>query len=751
MEQMELRLAEQLKALTDKLSSFDGLKEHLEELDQRVSQRLDQVQTKMDLSLVSLGQVQQDQAQVGKALQNAAPAPPISDVLPPGPAKLGGAGLLGLPQGGTLHQNGPRLETAKGFLTSASPSSSSAQAAHKVPVEMINLEMGPQSAERGERGHVTHRGMPRMDFPKFDGTDARIWIDTCNTYFHLYQIPEGFKVSAASMNLVDNAAHWYQAYKLDNVWHTWEQFQQAVLSEFEVNVYRDRMRDLLQLKQTSTVEEYTKQFNQLVYSIRLYDASVGGMMLVTQFILGLKEELQGPVEAQLPMSVSMASTYAAIHEAVFERQKKSSKTPATRTQPYVPFRRDTRQPANSSEMWKAQQLKEYRRANNLCFKGGDKFAPDHQCVQPAAQLKALEGIDNTELISDAMLTAITELDNVNLGMFNLPHNVIPRLPCFDDVRLRQMILQCTKGGSGHPDYSLTTVRDPSQICYMRSVWDTTPDHKQNTERPPMSRRTPAVSLPASTTQSPTADAPPNSNTAVVPGASEFSNHIRDNYPLLAASPLGILLKQNNAIGFNQANILKKYQLENNIKFLQKMVDILGENCVCCSIRGLNCIAQQPQGSQPPALSNLYRTSPAASESEGDSSTSLHVHHMNQSSHDVVSSTQIHQNKKQKKAADYGFVTPTNSKIPFPQASPDDQIKNWADGVVGGIMLFTDDAELPDDIIVFGQMSPFKPDARDVKHTSYAHDHWFTGRFHPNLPHSVGHHHPSLVLTCIFFP
>jgi uncharacterized OB-fold protein len=32
------------------------------------------------------------------------------------------------------------------------------------------------------------------------------------------------------------------------------------------------------------------------------------------------------------------------------------------------------------DMWKAKQLKEYRRANGLCYKCGEKYAPGHQCI-----------------------------------------------------------------------------------------------------------------------------------------------------------------------------------------------------------------------------------------------------------------------------------------------------------------------------------------------------------------------------------
>jgi hypothetical protein len=80
------------------------------------------------------------------------------------------------------------------------------------------------------------------------------------------------------------------------------------------------------------------------------------MMLVTQYILGLKDELQGPVESQLPTSISLAYTYAFIHEAVLERQKKTGKSTNTKTQPFVPFCKDMKAATNSGEIWKDQQL-----------------------------------------------------------------------------------------------------------------------------------------------------------------------------------------------------------------------------------------------------------------------------------------------------------------------------------------------------------------------------------------------------------
>lgn len=58
------------------------------------------------------------------------------------------------------------------------------------------------------------------------------------------------------------------------------------------------------------MEEYRFFLYQLVYHIRLYDGFVGEMMLVTQFIMGLKDELKGAVEVYLPDIVSKMTIFA---------------------------------------------------------------------------------------------------------------------------------------------------------------------------------------------------------------------------------------------------------------------------------------------------------------------------------------------------------------------------------------------------------------------------------------------------------
>lgn len=80
--------------------------------------------------------------------------------------------------------------------------------------------------------------------------------------------------------------------------------------------------------------------------------------------MGLKEELRSSVEMQLPATVQLAAMYAVVQEGLVQQQK-SFKSTYTK---YAATRNDNKQPFAPGELWKAKQLKEYRRANGLCFR-----------------------------------------------------------------------------------------------------------------------------------------------------------------------------------------------------------------------------------------------------------------------------------------------------------------------------------------------------------------------------------------------
>jgi hypothetical protein len=134
-------------------------------------------------------------------------------------------------------------------------------------------------------------------------------------------------------------------------------------------------------------------------------------MLVTQFIMGLKEEIRISVEAQLPDSVHRATLMAQVFEQLPEAHKGAGK-------PYKQYQNNSGKEKGkftTGEVWKAQQLKAYRRANNLCFTCGEKYVPGHQCATPAvAQLKAMHTSESNEILSDEMLEVVTQMESMSL-------------------------------------------------------------------------------------------------------------------------------------------------------------------------------------------------------------------------------------------------------------------------------------------------------------------------------------------------
>jgi hypothetical protein len=58
----------------------------------------------------------------------------------------------------------------------------------------------------------------------------------------------------------------------------------------------------------------------------------------------------------------------------------------------------------NGDFWKDRQLRDYRRANNLCFRCGEKYDPAHQCnSKKPVELHHLEQEDTPEILSEEVL------------------------------------------------------------------------------------------------------------------------------------------------------------------------------------------------------------------------------------------------------------------------------------------------------------------------------------------------------------
>ena len=138
------------------------------------------------------------------------------------------------------------------------------------------------------------------------------------------------------------------------------------------------MHKLLQLRQTTSVAEYRAAFDEQMYHLLALDPSINTKFFVTQFILGLKDELHAPVRLQAPSSITRASVLVRIKEEelgttrAHPRITPAGRPPPASTPPQPRVAAPNRAPID--DFARERQLRDYRRANNLCFRCGDRYS-----------------------------------------------------------------------------------------------------------------------------------------------------------------------------------------------------------------------------------------------------------------------------------------------------------------------------------------------------------------------------------------
>ena len=163
------------------------------------------------------------------------------------------------------------------------------------------LQNSPTAYERGAE-HYTKP--PKHDFPRFDGDAPRIWLERCLSYFELYRVPQHSWVATAGLYMDGLAAMWLQAYKQTHPALSWPAFRTAVEAEFGPEEFEAQMHQLVQLRQTGSVQEYRQQFETSMYHLLSLDPHLSPQFFISQFLLGLKDELRLGVRLQSPSSIT---------------------------------------------------------------------------------------------------------------------------------------------------------------------------------------------------------------------------------------------------------------------------------------------------------------------------------------------------------------------------------------------------------------------------------------------------------------
>ncbi|GAU27517.1 hypothetical protein TSUD_147110 [Trifolium subterraneum] len=109
-------------------------------------------------------------------------------------------------------------------------------------------------------------GISKVDFPKCDGKKMKEWLYKCDQFFALDATHEDAKVRLASIHLEGPSLQWHVNYMKAkyNVYPTWTDYVVDVTQRFG-EVFEDPLAELIQVKQTGSVQEYIDAF-ELAYT-----------------------------------------------------------------------------------------------------------------------------------------------------------------------------------------------------------------------------------------------------------------------------------------------------------------------------------------------------------------------------------------------------------------------------------------------------------------------------------------------------
>ncbi|CAN6360906.1 unnamed protein product [Urochloa humidicola] len=242
--------------------------------------------------------------------------------------------------------------------------------------------------------------LPKLDFPKFSGDNPRVWREKCEKYFSMYRVPVTLWVSFATINFRGNAELWLQSYEAQHSVEDWPQLCFAVEQKFGRDLYQNDMRDLLAIKQTSTVLEYAERFESAKHKVLVHNKDMGEVFFVQKFLDGLYFSISDVISIHRPRTVDSALSMALMQEQILEAAGKrlsprtrdhqryshrsnQSGTVAVSTSalpavPNAPLLTDKPRPPSHWDD-KLQALRSACKAKGLCMKCGEQYGPQHRC------------------------------------------------------------------------------------------------------------------------------------------------------------------------------------------------------------------------------------------------------------------------------------------------------------------------------------------------------------------------------------
>jgi hypothetical protein len=202
------------------------------------------------------------------------------------------------------------------------------------------------------------------------------------------------------------------------------------------------MRELVDLHQRGTVEEYLKEFNEVRYAASMHNHTLDKTLFVTHFIKGLKHDLQGVVQSHLPTTVDRAALLAQMQQAIMEKQKQKMLRFLGQSRSYGQGGRTEVKLSSRVDLSKERAVKEYQRQHGLCYTCGEKFEAGHQSKCPKRLQMQLNALTTEELgmaLTDEVLSQLKQDESEGADGPNLSLNAIRGTAKETCMRVRALV------------------------------------------------------------------------------------------------------------------------------------------------------------------------------------------------------------------------------------------------------------------------------------------------------------------------
>ncbi|CAA0835312.1 Unknown protein, partial [Striga hermonthica] len=151
---------------------------------------------------------------------------------------------------------------------------------------------------------------PKVVLSTFTGADPDAWLNQAVQYFELNEIEGNDRVKYAAYYLDGEANVWWQwltsVYRGRRQVIRWNDFERELLTRFGTSDYHNYNEALSRIRQTGSLRDYLKEFEQLACRVRGWLETA----LVGAFIGGLKFDLAAEVRLERPESMHAAMEVA---------------------------------------------------------------------------------------------------------------------------------------------------------------------------------------------------------------------------------------------------------------------------------------------------------------------------------------------------------------------------------------------------------------------------------------------------------